>query len=377
LEGSRPGNGIIDPVECFDAHEPQSGISRVIPDCILLIGAGLNSLKQGSSGRTRTYNPPVNSRLLCRLSYRGRRTDYKRRFAGASRKRPCRSFAARYNGPMTSPPTNLAAAQTGLFERRAVRITMLLLAALVVGLWLAFTPSGLLGKADAVAFAVCHRIDVRSFHIGERAMPLCARCTGMHLGALVTTLFFLLRGRGRAGMYPSRALAATLGLFALVWAIDGLNSYVTLFPGAPHLYEPSNLLRLTTGMLLGVGLGTIVYATFNQSVWRSWDSEPGLRSFVDLAVLLAIEAVVILLVLSENTLLLYPLAVIASLAVLGILTAVYTVMLLLFLKRENQASSWHELAFPLLGGFTITILQIGLINLGRYLLTGSWSGIGI
>ena len=30
----------------------------------------------GSSGRTRTYNPPVNSRLLCRLSYRGRRRDY-------------------------------------------------------------------------------------------------------------------------------------------------------------------------------------------------------------------------------------------------------------------------------------------------------------
>jgi hypothetical protein len=29
----------------------------------------------GSSGRTRTYNPPVNSRLLCRLSYRGTLTS--------------------------------------------------------------------------------------------------------------------------------------------------------------------------------------------------------------------------------------------------------------------------------------------------------------
>ena len=27
--------------------------------------------KVGSSGRTRTYNPPVNSRMLCQLSYSG------------------------------------------------------------------------------------------------------------------------------------------------------------------------------------------------------------------------------------------------------------------------------------------------------------------
>jgi hypothetical protein len=51
-------------------------------------------------------------------------------------------------------------------------------------------------------------------------------------------------------------------------------------------------------------------------------------------------------------------------------------MILLFLKRENQANSWRELAFPLLGGLTVTILQIGLIDLGRYALTGAWTGIG-
>lgn len=278
---------------------------------------------------------------------------------------------------MTSPPTGLAEPKTGHFRRRAVRAAMLLLAALVVGLWLALTPSGLLGKADAVAYAVCHRIDARSFHIGERALPLCARCTGMHLGALVSTLFFLARGRGKAGMYPSRAMAVTLGLFALVWAFDGVNSYLTLFPGGPHLYEPNNLLRLATGLLLGVGLGTIVYATFNQSVWRAWNPEPALRGFGDLGMLLAIEAVVMLAVLTENPLLLYPLAIIGSLAVLAVLTSVYTVMILLFLKRENQADSWGELVFPMLGGLTIAILQVGLIDLGRFALTGNWAGIGI
>jgi len=112
-------------------------------------------------------------------------------------------------------------------------------------------------------------------------------------------------------------------------------------------------------------------------VWQSWEPEPALRTFSDLALLLAIEGVVAVVVLNENPLLLYPLAILGSLAIVGLLTAVYSVMILLILKRENQANSWRELIFPMLGGLTITILQIGLITLGRYALTGSWSGISI
>jgi uncharacterized membrane protein len=278
---------------------------------------------------------------------------------------------------MIPAPTSQAPSKRKPLWRRLAKVLTLLLAALVIGLWLVYTPSGLLGKADAIAFAVCHRIDVRAFHIGERAMPLCARCTGMQLGALVAGLFYLIRGRGKAGGYPPTALAVTLGVFALIWAVDGLNSYLTLFPGAPHLYEPSNLLRLMTGMLIGVGLGTMVYATFNQSVWREWKAEPVLRTFVDMAFLLLIEVGVMALVLTENPLLLYPLAIISTLAVVVVLTSVYTVMILLFLKRENQANSWRDLVYPVLGGLTVTILQIGLIDWGRYALTGNWTGIGL
>jgi uncharacterized membrane protein len=278
---------------------------------------------------------------------------------------------------MTPSPNSVAASKPRPLRQRVLRILVLILAASVIGVWLALTPAGLLGKADAVAYAVCHRIDARSFHLGTRALPLCARCTGMHLGALITSLYFIVRGRRRAGQYPTRALAVTLGVFALVFAVDGLNSYLTLFPDVPHLYEPNNLLRISTGMLLGIGLATVTYATFNQSVWVDWSPKPALRTFVDLIVLLVIEALVVVMVLSENPLLLYPLAILGSLAVTGLLTAVYTVMILLILKRENQANSWRELAFPLLGGLTITIVQIGLINLGRYVLTGTWAGMGL
>src|SRR5450759_1456011 len=57
-------------------------------------------------------------------------------------------------------------------------------AVLVFTGWFINTPPGLLGKADAIGYAVCHRISERSFHIGSIQLPLCARCSGMYLGAV-------------------------------------------------------------------------------------------------------------------------------------------------------------------------------------------------
>ena len=50
---------------------------------------------------------------------------------------------------------------------------LVLVAALLLIGWLVETPPGLLGKEDAVGYAVCHRIDARSFHMGNTQMPLC------------------------------------------------------------------------------------------------------------------------------------------------------------------------------------------------------------
>src|SRR5512135_3248394 len=71
-------------------------------------------------------------------------------------------------------------------------------AVLLFGGWLLNTPPGLLGKADAVGYSVCHRIDARSFHIGNRQLPLCVRCTGMYLGAMLGLVYqaFLAPRRG-------------------------------------------------------------------------------------------------------------------------------------------------------------------------------------
>jgi uncharacterized membrane protein len=247
---------------------------------------------------------------------------------------------------------------------------------LLVAGWLLNTPPGLLGKADAVGYAVCHRIDLRSFHLGDRQIPLCARCTGMFLGALLGLVYQAVVGGRRIGTPPLRVILI-LGIFVLSFAIDGANSYLHLFPGAPALYEPNNTLRLLTGTGMGLAIAAALFPAFNQSVWRTWNREPALEGIRSLGVLLALSALLDLIVLSENPLALYPLALISAGGVLVLLTMVYTMVWLIVLRFENRFDHLMEMILPLAGGFAMSLLQVGLLDLGRFLLTGTWDGFHI
>jgi uncharacterized membrane protein len=258
-----------------------------------------------------------------------------------------------------------------------LRLLLVLLAIGVLVVWLISTPKGLLGKADAVGYAVCHRIDLRSFHLGGRALPLCSRCTGMYLGTMLAFGFVAARGRALAGRFPHRWILVFLAILAGAFALDGLNSYLTLFPGAPRLYTPSNTLRLLTGTGLGLGLGVIVVPGFNQAVWKQVSPARSLESWADLALLILAALMVDLMVLTENPLLLYPLALVSSAGVVVLLTIVYMMLALLISGRENQVVHPRQLMIPALVGFILALLQIAGLDVVRYVLTGTWNGFSL
>ena len=238
--------------------------------------------------------------------------------------------------------------------------------------WLLNTPAGLLGKADAVGYAVCHRIDVRSFHMGLRQLPLCARCSGMYLGVMLGLAYQAVIAR-RRGALPRWPVWVVLGLFVLAFGIDGVNSYLHLFPGAPSLYEPQNWLRLLTGTGMGLAMAAMIFPAFNQTAWVDWQDIPALngRSF---PVLVGLALLLDLLVLTENPLLLYPLALTSAATVLLILTMVYTMVWVIVLRWENKFLTLYQLILPLVGGFGLALLQIVLLDVARYALTGTWDG---
>jgi uncharacterized membrane protein len=241
--------------------------------------------------------------------------------------------------------------------------------------FIAATPSGLLTKADMVGYAVCHQIGSHSFSIAGHQLPLCARCTGTFLGALTGLLgqVFVLRRRKAAAFPPAPLLVLMVGFMAL-WASDGLNSYLAMV-GGPHLYEPRNWLRLVTGSLNGLAMSALIYPIVNITLWREPREKPAIRHLRDLILLVLMEAGLVGLVLSRWTILLYPLALLSALGVLSLLTGVNSVLMAVLLDRENRAETWRDMIVPLLAGLTVSLVQIGLIDLLRYTLTGTLEGI--
>jgi len=256
--------------------------------------------------------------------------------------------------------------------RKWLKLAVPSLALLVLFVWLYYTPSGLLGKADAIGYAVCHRIALRSYFLGERQLPLCARCSGMHLGALLGLVYQMRLGK-RGGM-PARKISILLGIFLMVFAIDGINSYLHLFPNAPSLYQPHNVLRLITGTLLGIGIAAALYPVFNQTVWAEYSPLPALSKYRQVLELLGVAALIDLAVISQNPLLVYPLALLSAANVLFVLGTIYTIIWVLILKRENRYNTIRELWILLTAGLATAILQIAIMDVGRFLLTGSWEG---
>jgi uncharacterized membrane protein len=251
------------------------------------------------------------------------------------------------------------------------------LALLVFVSWALNTPAGLLGKADAIGYAICHRIDLRSFHLGDRQLPLCARCTGIYLGALLGMVTMAALGRGRSGGLPRRPVLLALIGFVGLMGIDGVNSYLTFFPGLPHLYEPQNWLRLITGTLNGLALAGLIYPILNQTLWRDWTDQPVLRGFRELGLLLVLAAVMIALVLSDDPIALLPLALLSVVGVLALIVALNTTVLLLVARRENRVVGWTGAIVPLLAGFTLAMIEIGAVDLIRFSIFHTWSGFGI
>jgi uncharacterized membrane protein len=263
---------------------------------------------------------------------------------------------------------------------KIVRWLVPLAALIVFAVWFSISPPGLLGKADAVGYAICHRIDERSFHVDERQLPLCARCTGEFYAAAVSLLFFTIVSPRKSGM-PNWKIGAPLLIFFLAFAIDGSNSYIYLLKSTaggalnniPNLYVPNNTLRLFTGSGMGIALASILYPAFNQSIWKDPDAERPL-DWKKLGILVGIILLLNLAILTESSIVLYPIAVLSVLGVLALLIMFFSMIWILVMREENVFTSLSQMWMPFLAGTTLALIMITAIDLLRFKLTGTWGG---
>ncbi len=103
---------------------------------------------------------------------------------------------------------------------------------------------------------ICHQLPARSFAIGDTALPVCARCTGIYAGAALAALLVAVRRRttrSRFGPLPPTSARVLLGLAA---APTLLTIAAELLSGE----MPSHVVRALAGGVLGGAVAWVILA---------------------------------------------------------------------------------------------------------------------
>lgn len=249
----------------------------------------------------------------------------------------------------------------------------LLIAALVVliGGWLLYTPAGLWGKMQGLGFAVCHQSPTHSFHFHDQSMPLCARCTGLYLGALIAILMQLRRRNERLNAFPKPFFMILFGLFLAALAVDGFNSLFADKFGL-NLYQTQNWTRLLTGLGVGWAMGALVGPALHQTAWRSSTDAPFFARPLQMLWLVLFSAVPAAGLLLGIDILTALIAIITALTVPFFLSILHMLLILMVTFKENTFDSWQQLLPYWLGGVIVAFLQIYVFSWARVAAFGSW-----
>ncbi len=247
---------------------------------------------------------------------------------------------------------------------------LLVVSVLVIAVFFLFPPVTVLDKSHLIGYAICHQIPDRTIHIDGAPLPLCARCTGIYLGALMGLTGLTLLKRYRSTEFPPTLVLLTLVSFIAVMGFDGINSYFSLLR-LPHLYEPQNWLRLTTGTFNGLAMSVIVFPVISGALWHASlvRPEPVLRSVKELAPFLVGGIIIILIVLWQQPFLLYPLTILSTIGVVLMLGIVNTGLVVILTRREGYARTWQDIVLPAAMGLAVSFLMIGGMDWFRATIT--------
>ena len=264
--------------------------------------------------------------------------------------------------------------EPSLTYTRALTGGLLVTTALIGLAWLTATPPGVLGKGPPLATPSATALRNGRFTcMGSncRSAPGAPASTWAMIG-------IAFRGAGvRANCFP--ALRWLLPLLALggTIAIDGINSYLSLFEFYTPIYQPHNTLRLFTGLVAGAAMITVVLPVFNATVWRAPRRDAPITGWRDLAALLVALALAGLLVLTRLSVVLWIAGVISALDVALMFGIVGAALFVSFTHREATARRWRDLAIPALAGLLVALAIIGGIDAVRFALTGTWDGFNL
>jgi uncharacterized membrane protein len=241
--------------------------------------------------------------------------------------------------------------------------------AAIIGLFVVAPPEGLWEKARLIGYALCHQMPERSFFFHEHQSPLCARCTGMYLGVLLGLIFLVVRRRTHAARLPGAAIVSMLIGFITIMGIDGVNSTISIIPGAPQLYHTTNVHRIVTGTLYGLAIAMLFIPVLSSAIWKQPSGDRTLKNWRELAILVVIAFAIDAVVLTQADWLLIPITIISIIGPLLLLGFMGAVIVLTIRNMVNVVDRWRQLILPLTAGIALGLVLITLMDVFRAAVT--------
>jgi uncharacterized membrane protein len=229
----------------------------------------------------------------------------------------------------------------------------------------AIAPGDVASKTHLALHGLCAQRPSHSLQIGGSTLPMDARMTGIYIGAMATLIWLIAARRLRSARVPSRSVLAVLALCVLALGVDGLNGLLVDLRFWT-LYEPSNLLRLATGLLAGASLGVALGHLFASSVWARVDrGQAVVTRPAELVVPIGASAAISALALLGLPLLYAPFAVGLLVAAIGVFWVLAITVLALVTDRGWSCRTWGDLAPLAHASFVAAIATIGALALVR------------
>jgi uncharacterized membrane protein len=242
--------------------------------------------------------------------------------------------------------------------------------AAIIALFVVAPPQGLWEKARLIGYALCHQMPDRSFFFHEHQSPLCARCTGMYLGVLLGLIFLVVRRRTHAARLPGAAIISMLIGFITIMGIDGINSTISIIPGAPQLYHTTNVHRIVTGTLYGLAIAMLFIPVLSSAIWKRPSGDRTVKNWRELAILVVIAFAIDAVVLTEADWLLYPVTILSIVGPLLLLGFMGAVIVLTVRNLVNVVERWQQLILPLMSGIALGLVLIVIMDVFRAAVTG-------
>jgi uncharacterized membrane protein len=223
-------------------------------------------------------------------------------------------------------------------------------------------------KMYAVVHGVCAQI--HNVELGGAQLPLCARNTGIYASYLITTLYLLALGRGRAAKLPPWPVTLMLGLLVVIMGVDGFNSmFRDLF--LPHLYTPRNELRTLTGIGMGTAMAVAMLVIINLSLRKDADPEQRiLNGWLELGGVLLLSLLVLTGMYGNLAFMFWPIAIVAWTGIVGILFCVNLLVIALLMRYEGSVTRLTQLARPATVALFVTGAMLGAMSWARFWLEG-------